>query len=828
MKFHVAIPLALVFAVAASAAHAYEVDTHAQITKRALERSVLGAPNTFLNRLGLDSRGGLLGKIYYDAKDGVVRPRERNDEYEGKIIGRAAIDLASINAWVAFGAIREDDVPNPPPDHPNPIDDPWNKNLYRVLHHFFDPYFNRGLDAIGTCVYLSECDIHKAPDWAIGSRNSFANPNTPEAGRRNHFTVFDAREAMYRALTLRRQDAPGTFSPLLEATDPSLSVREKTRKAYWATTFRALGDILHLNQDMAQPQHTRNEPHSGKGWGFAQTIATGHKSVFEDYIDKRATQSDDVAFDYAGALTKPMKPAELVFIDYPPVVFPRFSDYWSTSPGAGTLNGKGLADYSSRGFFTAAKNTNVLTNEYPSPNPNPASYAAAPESIEIITLLDGSTAKVKHLVGSVSDFYTGQSDPNVRLATRSVLPSGGGAQLSVRRFLLTQSNYDDAAKLLLGRAASYSAGLINHFFRGTMQITVPDAGIYALVDHADIVGINDADAALTNNKGFDKIKLKLTNTSVASDGSGGLELMANGQIEAVVKFHRNLCFKDNLTGMPGPSGADPLTCVGTAEDIVVSDPLINVTLGSVAQEFTFQFQKAIPLNATDVRLQVVYRGPLGLEQDAVVVTTKDISEPTYLSFMNTTDYWHIRNEQGTPSVKSRTEIDTSIRQNGALRNFITSACINTAVTPNRLQGTCFRPFPITTTIKFGVGETVAATTDQLQPLEFVRVAVLGDTDKQIVHKIYSGGFSVDFIDGFNGVEWQGDYDAAQNQIMVTYPIFELSRGITHWALQWASGRADVLPTIEAPDDAINAMTALNVTPGFVPTLKPVKMLIVGW
>jgi hypothetical protein len=32
------------------------------------------------------------------------------------------------------------------------------------------------------------------------------------------------------------------------------------RQAYWATTFRALGDVAHLVQDLAQPQHTETKP----------------------------------------------------------------------------------------------------------------------------------------------------------------------------------------------------------------------------------------------------------------------------------------------------------------------------------------------------------------------------------------------------------------------------------------------------------------------------------------------------------------------------------------------------------------------------------------
>ncbi|BCO30781.1 hypothetical protein TspCOW1_08840 [Thiohalobacter sp. COW1] len=51
------------------------------------------------------------------------------------------------------------------------------------------------------------------------------------------------------------------------------------RKAYWATTFRALGDVLHLIQDMAQPQHTRNDLHN---------TDYGHgERVYEKYTNAR-------------------------------------------------------------------------------------------------------------------------------------------------------------------------------------------------------------------------------------------------------------------------------------------------------------------------------------------------------------------------------------------------------------------------------------------------------------------------------------------------------------------------------------------------------------
>src|SRR5204863_4702879 len=112
---------------------------------------------------------------------------------------------SSPRAWLLRGAIREDD--NPSEDPPTPQD--VSPGLRRPLHHFFDPYYNRPLGA-GSSVL--DNDIHKNPDWAIGSRDSFNAPNNREIGRRNHFSIFDAREAMFRALTLKRLNQDGSFS----------------------------------------------------------------------------------------------------------------------------------------------------------------------------------------------------------------------------------------------------------------------------------------------------------------------------------------------------------------------------------------------------------------------------------------------------------------------------------------------------------------------------------------------------------------------------------------------------------------------------------------
>jgi hypothetical protein len=53
---------------------------------------------------------------------------------------------------------------------------------------------------------------------------------------------------------------------------------------------------------------------------------------------------------------------------------------------------------------------------------------------------------------------------------------------------------------------------------------------------------------------------------------------------------------------------------------------------------TFQFDDPIPVDASDVVLQIVFRGTMGGETDAVVIGTRNISEPTFFGFANISDY----------------------------------------------------------------------------------------------------------------------------------------------------------------------------------------------
>jgi hypothetical protein len=310
----------------------YERGTHGLLTSRAYANFLRDNP-TKLDALGIlrflpdaPSASGIFGETYYDLAS---NPNPRTHwPFEDLIITNLQTNPLSVEGWLMRGVIREDDVL-----WENPQDDP-SGNMLRVLNHFYDPFRDRPLSAPGAL---------KAPDWATGAVNAFTQPNHPQTGRRNHYTIFDVQEALFRALTLKTRNSFGMYEDL--ALSPDARVRQATRQAYWATAFRGLGDVLHLNQDMAQPQHTRNDPHAG-------LPGAGHASVYEAYIEGRALGLPMLIFTgsfFNRTIAAVILPVPLNLcvgspcVDYPlQALFKQYSGFWSTTPGSS--GGIGIAD----------------------------------------------------------------------------------------------------------------------------------------------------------------------------------------------------------------------------------------------------------------------------------------------------------------------------------------------------------------------------------------------------------------------------------------------------------------------------------------------------
>lgn len=564
-------------------ASAFDVTTHAAMTSEAVASSqITRDPNAslILKRIGIvdftitsNLLDRSLGKNY--VYQGSVPSPAAGTVIEARVMGRIrdpqtrlnVSDDYSVSGWFMRGAIREDDNTSETPN----ADDP-DGVFDRVFGHFFDPVLDRGLTVTGLGTQP------RAVDWALSGT---ARVQRIFGGQRaNQFKIADAREAMWRALTLKT--GAWTDDVVPSGWNSLPSTKEAIRKAYWATTFRALGDAVHLLQDMAQPQHTRNDAHSGRVCLYSLACIGGHASFFENYLAARTTTEPLFRLKQGifGAdlttLEVNIKPDQLAYADYPRPLFLTYADYFSKGSNA---EGQGLANYSNRGFYSFGTNINsAAAAQYPSPSPTGSGLG-----FDTVTsgLTDRTgrpvTGSVTFRTGTVQDtINTALTEPNVKLSA-----NGAFDQFLVQRnsswsqYTLNYVNYDEQAKLLVPRAVAYSAGLIDYFFRGQLYVAPPAEGVFGLVDHGDSAS-NCKDAC-----GFTKIKLRVANSTPDITPPGGTATpqgTTGGVVVAVAKFRRNSCYTTDLSGEYRGSGGDAEkiayynSCVAPQpEEIVVSD-----------------------------------------------------------------------------------------------------------------------------------------------------------------------------------------------------------------------------------------------------------------
>ncbi len=531
----------------------------------------------------------------------------------------------------------------------------------RSLHHFFNPLTNASM-------YTPPWS--DSPDWTVSA---------PDDTSSVKFSFQQAREYLWQA----------TANPL-----NSYAFRQKQ----FGMMFESLGHVIHHLEDMAQPQHVRDDQHCDIN--LCRLAGQYSPSLYESFTAKEE--------------------ATLAFDGYDPVYssadtasFNTVRNFWTTTVTDNT--GKGIAEYTNRGFVS--KGTNFDKTVFT----QPALGGSTAVDTDITTLcgedaLMGYAACPPGLSGAmtmyssiVTDNYrtTTGTQINSRTSTQSIFDqdlndAGKGQIFSLNRF-----NFHTAQSLLIPRAVGYSAGLINYFFRGKMQISLPPDGVYSLIDGTAT--------------GFLKVKLALTNASPPGEN------MAGGTLVAVAKFHRNTCYLNDLSDALNLNG--DLNCCSKDEEIVVSEPIPDVTLGNSPTQFPFNFSKhPIPKNATDLYIQVVYRGKLESEADAVVVATKDISEPTYFSYHNDSDYIHIAGR-----VYTRPQVNA----NPSLLALVKPTNCVIASSPPTLAPACFQPFTLNQDWAAGGGAISLYTVSALPVRSYTRVVLLTNvgTGTSIADKI---------------------------------------------------------------------------------------------
>lgn len=616
---------------------AYEINNHADMSQTSAERSTLSVNgNEKLFKIGLkrldiaDPKQTFpldpsLPQIPYCFKSylpgGTIR------EYDAATSGRIQEPGTSQPGWVAnptlanpskltiaelfrYGACYEDS------EEPN----------VRPYAHFYNP------QDLGRALTVGVFQPGPSSiDWML-RRNPLVIGNTGP----NHYTYMDARDAFYNALTFN-------------ASDSNALTNEEQRRRNWGLTFQALGHVMHHLQDMGSPQHVRNDAHCNKS--TCQGFGIYRPSGFEFYFDTQFQLVRNLA-QTASA----------------PIVFGLPREFWNTNtnndlvttnPTGVMQPDEGIAAYTSTNFTSAGKdyqwrgprgnNRPVAADGLAFPKPSPgwndanitdlyANESANTVASIVTTLCDGNANNCK------MRFWGTETNPSARTSSMSrfsqVLLRPTGAYEGSGSFQQNFFTYNDAATKLIPKAVEYSAGLINYFFRGEMEISLPDEGVYGIVDHAV--------EKSKGTDGFRFLKLKVKNVTPAIVSARGTtpQNMTAGSFVAVAKFRRNNCYLPNLGGqigkIDGPSSSSENTyaaCASTVDEIVVSNPeTLDLNAGEPAKTISFDFPNPIPIEATDLYLQVVFKGKLGEEEGAVAVTTLDVSEPTFITYANTNDF----------------------------------------------------------------------------------------------------------------------------------------------------------------------------------------------
>jgi len=559
-----------------------------------------------------------------------------------------------------------------------PDADPYG-DFRRVFNHFYDPVNNRALEFSAPCNAVGGTPCNRSIDWAIGVADSQAPVFNPSQTRRNHFSWGDAREAFWRALTYKSGVPSGAGYAERQAQDSGI------RRNFWNSGLKNIGHVAHLLQDAAQPQHTRNDRHNDRPWVAATSIA---RRTMEAYTNYRVTGNALSAPNDEQQELRDMynAPTGARLLSVPPIgiyPIPQFNTvlkYFTTRvENVPLAQRRGLADYSNRGFYSEGTLPR-LGSEYTSPpidisDPGFSIIESADYLLPGYGILTGQKL-LWPVPDPVAPSYADTCRTSGKLQILSVSEFSESTDLStgmlVRRGLLALDDYQCHQDALLPRAIAYSAGLINFFFRGELEIAAPPQRLLAALDQgvAHTIDVDGYPRRSDNNGifGFQKVRLRVRNITpdiVESGGGntytqvlGGSDGPSSGRMVAVARYHRNPCYKPDMTGerrvrlplngtFQPPSGCPVAGSRTRYQEISVSAeiPVAPGEFGfgpsSTFVDKTFDFAAdPIPVNATDLFIQVVYRGPLGAEPDGVALGTYDAREPMFVTWWNNTDYYN--------------------------------------------------------------------------------------------------------------------------------------------------------------------------------------------
>lgn len=582
--------------------------THKDLSQIASETSIIGASD-YLKNIGL--KEGLLYLLKLNAKE------------------------QEVHKWLQEGGELEDSGSN------------WDLLIktHRSYNHFHNPlkpWESAGLDdLISIPPYLTT-----GASSLLWAQDGSKQASAPEGNR----TWNKTRECFFIALTGR------DFAGQIVAPD------KKRRDEQFAKMFLGLGHQMHLIQDAAVPDHVRNDAHP------EDSVYSKMKSniFLESWTAARANFINNLASNPVLPTVSHDPAAYILDESYnnrqlaPSALFIDTDQYRNTNPGQffssnlATSLVIGLAEYTNANFFsedtTFASERYAQDHKHYFPYPNVSDtdiqeYIAGTKPIETVTAADSTQVTgVWISKNKNSDPAHGESilhfiKPSPLLTMR-VYNQFGESDLFYKTFFRDEICHKDYVEKLIPRAVGYSAGLLNYFFRGSIEISPPDNAVYAITDGSILP------------QSFTYIKAKVRNTTPLEVDTNGnplsYESMQSGILHAVARYKIVPDYYPNLWNYP----PDRVNMQNKAYSYSVSAPVSIASLNStVPTEFVFDFAgNEIPANITDLSLQVIFKGTLGNEKDiAVAVGMKDLLEPTHHVFWNLSDMININGKLYTKS-----------------------------------------------------------------------------------------------------------------------------------------------------------------------------------
>jgi hypothetical protein len=484
------------------------------------------------------------------------------------------------------------------------------------------------------------------------------------------------------------------------------------RQGYFARVFKGLGHQMHLIQDMAVPAHVRNDAHPEDSILKRKYVIIGNL-YFETWAKKNLPNVEALKTFAPNPLFASVSfNVDVVYNNLTPITQLIDTNIYNENVVPTKSLTWGLSEYTNSNFVS---DDTIFTENFSKNDrhyfPYPR-YTDQSQCYELITEHLSANKNITYLrkkcVGEPVDHFV-TVGPLFKY-----LPLWDLQRLTLK---FDETTHRDYAEKLIPRAVGYSAVLLNYFFRGDINLKYETGSTpgYVIANNSNeimsgtfwIFYDNRSDErkeiwskpltinALAESPKFDfpirsdakepgkyilvfKGRMGNENGAVVGRVTGRfLEITPPAQyVYSIIDGSQNPLQFTNITAKVKNANPNEEIGSGTLQAMVeykINEDQIDFSYSqsatisidslssSTPQEFTFNFSSnPIPVDVTDLYLQIIFTGKVGSEDNAMVMGVKDISEPTPIDVFNNMDRicingnWYVA---GSPEAIAQVDIN---------------------------------------------------------------------------------------------------------------------------------------------------------------------------